>query len=79
MSKIYYAVLLKLEFLKKLHLPIGQVKNKIQQPDSKIHLPPAIGHDVLCTLPLYDFNIEPIITCALSKVGITACKESCAQ
>ena len=30
--------------------PIGQVKNKNHQPDSKIHYPRAIGHNFLCTL-----------------------------
>ena len=29
MSRIHFTVLLQFEFLKKLHLPIGQVKNKI--------------------------------------------------
>ena len=34
----------------KHHLPVGQVKNRIHQPDSKIHQPWAIGHCFLCTL-----------------------------
>ena len=50
MSRIYFTVLLLFEFLKKHHLPIGQVKNRIHQPDSKIHQPWAIGHYFLCTL-----------------------------
>ena len=58
-SRIYFTVLLLLEFLKKHHLPVGQiknhlpvgqVKNRIHQPDSKIHQPWAIGHCFLCTL-----------------------------
>ena len=36
-SRIDFTVLLLFEFLKKRHLPIGQVKNRIHQPDSKIH------------------------------------------
>ena len=36
-SRIDFAVLLLFEFLKKHHLPIGQVKNRIHWPDSKIH------------------------------------------
>ena len=39
-----------LNFPKKQHLPIRQVRKKIHQPDSKIHQPGAIGHDFLCTL-----------------------------
>ena len=50
MSRIYFTVLLLFEFLKKHHLPVGQVKNRIHQPDSKIHQPWAIGHYFLCTL-----------------------------
>ena len=50
MSRIYFTVLLLFEFLKKHHLPVGQVKNRIHQPDSKIHYPWAIGHCFLCTL-----------------------------
>ena len=36
-SRIDLTVLLLFEFLKKNHLPVGQVKNRIHQPDSKIH------------------------------------------
>ena len=43
-------VLLLFKFLIKHHLPVGQVKNRIHQPDSKIHQPWAIGHCFLCTL-----------------------------
>ena len=50
MSRIDFTVLLLFEFLKKHHLPVGQVKNRIHQPDSKIHQPWAIGHCFLCTL-----------------------------
>ena len=32
------------------HPPIGHVKNRIHKPNSKIHLPRAIGHYFLCTL-----------------------------
>ena len=35
---------------KKHLLPVGQVKNRIHLPDSKIHQPRAIGHHFLCTL-----------------------------
>ena len=37
MSRIDFTVPLLFEFLKKHHLPIGQVKNRIHQSDSKIH------------------------------------------
>ena len=57
MSRIYFTVLLLFEFLKKHHLPVGQVKNRIHQPDSRIHQPDskihqpwAIGHYFLCML-----------------------------
>ena len=43
-------VLLWFEFPAKRHLPIGQLKNRTRQPDSKIHQPRAIGHYFLCTL-----------------------------
>ena len=36
-SRIDFTVLLLFEFLKKHHLPITQVKNRIHSPDSKIH------------------------------------------
>ena len=42
-------VLLLFKFLIKHHLPIGQVKNRIHQRDSKIHQPQAIGQYFLCT------------------------------
>ena len=42
-SRIDFTVLLLFEFLKKHHLPVGQVENRIHQPDSKIHQPRAIG------------------------------------
>ena len=45
-----FTVLLKFEFLKKLHLPVGQVNNRIHYPNSKIHWPRAIGHYFLYTL-----------------------------
>ena len=48
-TRIGFTVLLLFEFLKKHHLPVGQVKNRIHQSDSKIHQPRAIGHDFLCT------------------------------
>ena len=47
---IVFTVLLLFEFLKKNHLSTGQVKNRIHQPNSKIHQPRAIGHYFLCTL-----------------------------
>ena len=34
----------------KIYLPDGQVKNRIHQPNSKIHQPRAIRDDFLCTL-----------------------------
>ena len=41
-------VLLKfLNSRKKLHFPVGQIKNRIHQPNSKIHSPFAIRHDFL--------------------------------
>ena len=43
-------VLLFFKFLMKHHLPVGQVKNRIHQPDSKIHQLWAIGQYFLCTL-----------------------------
>ena len=46
-------VLLLFKFLIKHHLPIGQVKNRIHQPDSKIHQPRAIGQYFLCKLIFY--------------------------
>ena len=49
-SRINFTVLLLFEFLKKHHLPVGQVKNRIHSPNSKIHQPQAIGHYFLCTL-----------------------------
>ena len=36
-SRIDFTVLVLFEFLKKHHLPVGQVKNRIHLPDSKIH------------------------------------------
>ena len=36
-SRIDFTVLVLFEFLKKHHLPNGQVKNRIDKPDSKIH------------------------------------------
>ena len=36
-SRIDFTVLLLFELLKQHHLPIGQVKNRIHQPHSKIH------------------------------------------
>ena len=36
-SRIDFTVLLLIELLKKHHLPVGQVKNRIHQPNSKIH------------------------------------------
>ena len=50
MSMIYFTILLLFEFLKKHHLPIGQVQNRIHQHDSKIHQSRAIEHYFLCTL-----------------------------
>ena len=43
-------VLLLFKFLVKHHLPVGQVNNRIHQPDSKIHQPRANGQYFLCTL-----------------------------
>ena len=52
-SRIDFTVVLLFKFLKKPHLPIGQVKNRIHQPDSKIHKPWAIGQYFLCTLNVF--------------------------
>ena len=52
-SRIDVTVLLLFEFLKKHYLPVGQGKNRIHQPDSKIDWPRAIGHYFLCTLYIY--------------------------
>ena len=52
-SRINFTVLLLFKFLKKHHLLVGQVKNRIHQPDSKIHQPRAIGHYLLCPLAAY--------------------------
>ena len=49
-SRIDFTVLLLFEFLKEHHLPVGQVKNRLHQPASKIHQPRAIGHHFLCML-----------------------------
>ena len=49
-SRIDFTLLLLFEFLKEHHLPVGQVKNRFHQPDSKIHQPWAVGHYFLCTL-----------------------------
>ena len=44
MSRIDYSP------LKKLHLPVGQVENRIHQPDNKIHWFRAVRHDFLYKL-----------------------------
>ena len=41
---------------KNLHLPVGQVKNRIHLPDRKIHQPRAVRHDFLCTLDQMQFQ-----------------------
>ena len=46
-----------LNFPKKQHLPVGQVKNKNHQPNTKIHQPRAIGHDFLCTPKVQNNNL----------------------
>ena len=61
MNRIYFTVLLLFEFLKKHHLPVRQVKNRIHLPNSKIHLPQAIGHYFLCTLN-YNMYISKMVT-----------------
>ena len=52
-SRIDFTVLLLFEFLKKHHLPVGRVKNRIHQPDSKIQQPQAIRLYFLCTLKVH--------------------------
>ena len=64
MSRIDFTVLLSFRFLKKHHLPVGQVKNRIHQPDSKIHQPRAIRHYFLCTL-----NTAPQIVQTFSHIA----------
>ena len=46
-----------LNFHKKQHLPVGQVKNKNHQPDTKIHQPWAIRNDFLCTPKVQNNNL----------------------
>ena len=57
-EQIDFTVLLLFEFLKKLHLPVGQVNNRIHQPNSKIHQPRAIRHYFLCTLGYPQANVR---------------------
>ena len=78
-SRIDFTVLLLFEFLKKHHLPVGQVKNRIHQPDSKIHQPWTIRHQFLCTLwrkqhiPLDHFHLRHQIDCHPNKERKTFC------
>ena len=58
--RIDFTVHLLFEFLKKHHLPIRQVKNRIHWPDGKIHYPWAIRHYFLCTLRHTTFNFFPM-------------------
>ena len=53
--RIDFTVLLLYEFLKKLHLPVGQVKHRIHQPNSKIHQPrlSATAFFARCFLLIY--------------------------
>ena len=60
-----FTVLPLFEFFKKRHLPVGQVKNRIHQPDSKIRQPRAIVHYFLCTL--HKFHFHPQIAGAKSR------------
>jgi len=56
MSRIDFTVLQwKLNSSKYFTCPVGQVKNRIHQPDSKIHQSRGIGHYFLCMLlpPIY--------------------------
>ena len=74
--RIDFTVLQLFEFLKKHHLPIRQVKNRIHQPNSKIQQPRAIRHYFLCMLwtPHYyrqfalslGEKIKPFYTCTFS-------------
>ena len=69
MSRIDFTVLLVFDFLKKHHLPVGQLKTEFTNPpDSKIHQPRVIGHFFFCTLRthLHNWMIELI---SLHKVG----------
>ena len=63
-------VLLLFKFLIKHHLPVGQVKNRIHQPDSKIHQPRVIGHYFLYTLRM-DFSLR-IMLCSKMHVILFA-------
>ena len=49
-NRIDFTVLLQFEFLKEHHFPVGQAKNIIHEPESKIHYSQVIGHYFLCTL-----------------------------
>ena len=60
--RIDFTVLLLFEFFKKHHLPIGQVKNRIHKPDSKIHQPWAIGHYFLCTLNMVNLDVPGVLS-----------------
>ena len=48
----------------KLQLPVGHIKNRIHQPDSKIHYSQGTGHNFLCTLkvqiPHFEFKYQLI-------------------
>ena len=61
-SRIDFTVLLLFKSLKKHHLPVRQVENRIHQPDSRIHFskPLAIGHYFLCALCHTTFNFVPM-------------------
>ena len=67
-SRIDFTVLLLFKFLKKHHLPVGKVKNRIHQPDRKIHQPWAIGHYFLCTLYLGGIIQQTLVPC-LAYIG----------
>ena len=61
-GRIDFTVVLLFELLKKHHLPVRQVKNRINKPDSKIHFskPWAIEHYFLCVLCHTTFNFFPM-------------------
>ena len=67
-SRIDLKVLLLFEFLKKTSLAVGQVKNRIYSPDSKVHQPWAIGHYFLWT----PYQGAPLLVPSLSLRGTTS-------
>ena len=81
-SRIDFTVLLLFEFLKKHHLPVGQVKNRIHYSNSKIHQPGLsdstffahwIGNRILSFTIQgnWVYNFKPSMSYALDQFLIT--------